>query len=349
MKSITNTTIATVTFLAALSILPGSARAQTAGAVNQLDSAQQKRAAEGIAKFESGTNAPEFYAGETEDVGPQSVLKLKPKRTLFEGIADVQYFYSDNALLDHSYRVPSGVMVASVQAAIAPTPYPLGSGQSAPRIGIRQQWYDFHQLNSQNPSLRTYDFIAQSAFIEENWAWHDWSFGVGFDDTRIVTPTDYHQFYNELVPRYNISRTIHINEKQLISLSYQGYYHFTHASGFGSLSSASQITTVTTNQVGGPSSKLFDRLDQVFTIGYVYAPTTYSVIQPYYAYRYTRYTSDVTRDDHMHSFGLALYLFAGKNFNARIFTSYDKRYSSITAAEFHQFTTGLGLDLNVKL
>jgi hypothetical protein len=346
MKLHTTPTRATVSVLAALSLLPRPAHGQTAGAVNQFDTTQQRRAAGDVAKFEAGTNAPEFYPGETQDVGPQSVLKLKPRRTLFEGIADMQYFYTDNALLDHTYRVPAMALVSSVQAAVAPTPYQLGPGFSAPRVGIRQQWYDFHELNSQNPPLRDYDFIAQSAFIEEHWAWHDWNFGGGFDDTRLVTPTGYHQFYNEMVPRYDISRQVHINERQLLSLTYQGYYHFTSASGYGNLSTPP--TAPSTVQVNGPSDNLFDRLDQVATVGYVWAPTLNCIVQPYYAYRYTRYTSNVTRDDHMHSFGLALYFFAGQHCNARIFTSYDKRYSSIPAAEFTQFSTGLGVDLSIK-
>ena len=66
----------------------------------QADSVQQRRQLEQAAQLMVSTNAvPELFAGESDDVGPQSVLKMKPRRTLFEASADAQYFYSDNMFL----------------------------------------------------------------------------------------------------------------------------------------------------------------------------------------------------------------------------------------------------------
>ncbi len=82
--------------------------------------------------------------------------------------------------LDHTTRLSSGVMVSTAQFALAPTPYKLGDGQTAPRIGFRQQWYDFFQFQSHNPNLNSYDFNLQTAFAENRWTYHNWAFRRGF-------------------------------------------------------------------------------------------------------------------------------------------------------------------------
>src|ERR1700722_7930543 len=116
------------------------ARAHIRAAIDQVNTDQQRRDLDQAPqlRYDQGTPAPELYPGEADDVGPQSVLSLKPRRTLFEGSADSQYYYTDNAFLDHSTRVTSGMLVSTVQFALAPTPYQLGEGQYAPRIGFRE-------------------------------------------------------------------------------------------------------------------------------------------------------------------------------------------------------------------
>ncbi len=310
--------------------------AQSPAAIDQVDTAQQRKTLEqsGEMLYDQGQAAPELYPHETEDVGPQSVLAPKAARTLFEGIADSQYYYTDNVFLDHSTRVPSGVMVSSAQFSLAPTPYKLGGGLSAPRVGFREQWYNFFQYYSQipNPDLSSYDFSAQTAFVEERWTYQNWIFGAGFDYTRLLTLSGYRQFYSEYVPRWEITRIFRVNRQQAFSLGYQGYYHFTDAS---------EITVL-------PESSFFDRLDQMFLATYTWEPCSNVVLQPYYAFRYTGYTSSVHRDDYLSTAGLGIYYFLGKYVSARAFVSYDQRYSSVTAADYHQFTSGGGLNFIIR-
>jgi len=77
-----------------------TAFAQMPNASQQVDSVQQRHQLDQAAQMMITTNAvPELYAGESSDVGPQSVLQTKPRRTYLEAFADAQYFYTDNMFL----------------------------------------------------------------------------------------------------------------------------------------------------------------------------------------------------------------------------------------------------------
>jgi len=315
--------------ISSLSLGAVTAWAQTPAAIDQVDSQQQRNALAQSTQlqYDQGQAAPELYPGETDDVGPQSVLNIKPRRTLFQGLADSQYYFTDNVFLDHSTRVASGVLVSTAQFALAPTPYAIGGGLSAPRIGFREQWYDFFQYESHSPTLSTYDFNAQTAFADEHWTRDNWTAGVGFDYTRLMTTASYRQFYTEYVPRWDLTRLFPwADGKHVVSLGYQGYYHFTDASQFQVL----------------PVNNFFDRVDSVFLASFTCEPCPDVVVQPYYSFRYTHFTSGPSRDDYLNSIGVTGYYFFNKYCSARVFTSFDKRFSSVVAAEYHQFNAGLG-------
>ncbi len=103
--------------------------AQTPGAIDQVDSAQQRRALQQSdqPQLQSGDNAPELYPGESQDIGPQSVLAIKPRKTLVEAIADSEFFHTDNVFLDHNYHQSSGVLVST--RANRPCPHALSIGR----------------------------------------------------------------------------------------------------------------------------------------------------------------------------------------------------------------------------
>src|ERR1700753_2586908 len=116
-----------------------------AGAVNQVDASQNRSQLNRTAETAlAGSNSvPELYEGEEGDVGPQSVIQPGERRKLFEAYADVQYFYTDNVLLTERRKVDTGLLVSTVQAALAPTAYPFAGGSLAPRLGYRHEWFDF--------------------------------------------------------------------------------------------------------------------------------------------------------------------------------------------------------------
>ena len=316
-----------------LTAVAGHALAQGAGAVDQMSTMQQRGALENSAQhlYQSGENAPEIYPGETNDVGPQSVLIFKPRKTLFEGVADSQYFHTDNAFLDHTNRVPSGVLVSTAQLALAPTPYELCGGEASPRLGFREQWYDFFEYSSYNPALHVNDFNVQTVFTDERWTRDNWSLAAGFDYNRLLSSSDYRQFYAEYVPRWEVQRVIPIRENQALSVSYDGFYHFTDSTKF-------QM----------PQTSFFDRIDQALLVTYNFAPCASAVIQPYYAFKYTHFTATIHRDDYLNSVGLGIYCFLNQWVTARAFVSYDSKYSSADFARYHDLDAGGGVNLTVR-
>jgi hypothetical protein len=312
-----------------------TAAAQNPAAIDQLNNTQQHQSFDQSGKltYEPGSEAPEIYPVESEDVGPQSVLSIKPRRTWVEGAADAEYYYTDNAFLDHTTRVSSGLLISTAQIALAPAPYQVGEIQLTPRLGFREQWYDFFQYGSHDPNLNTFDFNAQTVFASEQLAWRKWVFGAGLDYIRLLSTSDYRQFYAEYSPHWEVTRPIVITSNQVLSLGYQGYYHFSDAAQFPDLL----------------ESGFFNRLDQMFLATYSWKPCDHVVLQPYYTFRYTHFTSSISRDDELHSVGVSAYYFFNKYLSARIFTGYDKRFSSIVSAEYHQFSAGTGVNFTLAL
>src|SRR5579859_2852410 len=92
-------------FLTSAAVLSAAvtAHSQLPNASQQVDSLQAHRQLEESALDLPGTNAPALYDSETDDVGPQTVVKVKPRRTWIQAFGDEQYFYTDNLFLaDHT-------------------------------------------------------------------------------------------------------------------------------------------------------------------------------------------------------------------------------------------------------
>ena len=120
-----------------LLLAAGIVRAQIPNASQQVDSVHLRRQLETSASLLARSNAaPEFYEGETGDVGPQSVVQYKRNRTFFEASADEQYFFTDNMFLANQGKQHADVLISTVQAALAPTPYEFAGGHLSPRIGF---------------------------------------------------------------------------------------------------------------------------------------------------------------------------------------------------------------------
>src|SRR5262249_37013186 len=125
-----------------------SAQGQNMGANQQVDDMQQRRQrAQAADSYAEGSSAPELYPEESSHVGPQTVLKMKPRRTLFEAMADVQYFYTDNMFLTEKQKHGADVLVSTAQFALAPSPYDFAGGALAPRVGYQHQWFDYGLLD----------------------------------------------------------------------------------------------------------------------------------------------------------------------------------------------------------
>ena len=202
----------------------------TPSAIDQLNSNLQNRNLDKQARGAGSltNSAPELYPGESDDVGPQSILATKPRPLLFDVSADAQYYFSDNALLDHDSRQSSGILISTIQAAFAPQAYSILGGQASPRIGVRQQWYNFLEYKTEAPNLNSYDFITQTFFVDEHWTKNGWTLGGGMDATRLTSMQGNKQFYGEFQPRWEVSKLFEVTRKANLVLSYQGNIHFSH-------------------------------------------------------------------------------------------------------------------------
>lgn len=308
----------------------GQLAAQNSGALDQVNSVQQRRQMDSSMHLQPGDSAPDIYPGESSDTGPQSVLLIKPRRTFVEGVLDSQYFYTDNVFLERDAHKPSGVLVSTAQAAIAPSPYDLFGGQTAPRIGFRQQWYDFLEYHTHTPDYNRSDFNVQTIFADERWMKGNWVIGAGIDYLRLLTTSQYRQFYEEFVPRWEVMRIFPLADKHAFSLAYQGYWHWSHGPNLFQ-----------------PHSDFYDRLDEGLLATYNYTPCKNVVIQPYYSFKYTHFTT-IPREDYLQSAGVGLYYQLCECTSLRTFVSYDKKSSSTHADGYGRFTAGGGLNLTVR-
>ena len=182
----------------------------------QVDNAQFRRElSQSTQALSNGETVPELYTGETSDVGPQSVVKFKPRKSYLKLSADAQYFHTDNMFLADGGKVGTDVLASMVQAALAPGAYSLGEGQFSPRLGYRHEWFNYGLASSKtigardfnddvfkDVKLREFDFNAQTVFTDARWRQGNWIVGAGFDYQRLLDSDRYEQFYDEYVPRW---------------------------------------------------------------------------------------------------------------------------------------------------
>jgi predicted porin len=279
-----------------------------------------------------GTNAPELYRGENEDVGPQRILRLKPRPTYFDVVLDSQVFFSDNANYAQApASISSPVFVNTVQAAFAPASVQLGQGKAAAAIGFAAQWYNYGDNR-----LQTLDFNAQTLFISGKYTLDKWQFGVGVNLTRLVNQANYDETYREFMPNFGVMRVLPLNDRMFFSVGDLVDYHLTEVPS-----------------VLGSRTDINDRFDNIASLTFTWQLTSHLIVQPYYRFQYSYYqhntlaTSD--RNDCLQSFGFTAAYYFNKNISARVFWNYSRKQSddNFTPA-YHEMNGGLGLTLDIK-
>jgi len=329
-----------------VSVLP-SAQAQNPGAIRQAEAVQQRQQSESGAPFKEGADAPELYAGESSDLGPQSLLKPGERKTHISVSLDSQYFYTDNMLLGTGAgRQESDVLVSTAQIALAPTGYDLGAGKFAPRVGYQHQWqnfglasdarltvFDFKTGGLRQARLNEFDFNVQTVFTDARWTFGAWTFEAGFDFRRLLTTSDYEQFYREYVPRWGVQRLFKLGDNSAFALGYEGDYRFTDTDfpppAFG--------------------SDYNDRTDHSLFAFYAQSLGKHVVAQPYYRFKYTRFTAGEDRDDYLNSFGLAVNWYFCPHASLRAFVAYDiLETNSALVPDYRAFNGGGGINLTVR-
>jgi hypothetical protein len=322
-----------------------SALCQNPAASQTVDAMQQRRQFE-PAGGNNQTNAPELYAGETSDIGPQSVLKMNLPHWHLEAVADEEIYYTDNMFLDGQFRQSADVAVSTIQAAlVAPEQKVLG-GELTPRIGIQQQWFNYGLFDNAHitavkfpdiftgtaVSLDTFDFNAQTCFADATWTRDNWVITAGFNFQQLVDSGTYDEFYREYTPNWSIEKTFIFSPTLSLTAGYQGDFRF----------------TTTHNPPMGLANDLNDRTDHTIFGVVNFKLCQHAILQPYYQLEFSHYTAQ-SRDDYLNTFGLALYMPITKNISLRTFYSYARLNTDGSLAQNYENNQGgLGLTLSVE-
>jgi hypothetical protein len=320
-------------------------RAQLPNASQQVETLQQRNHIQAAGQSVMATNVPALYESESSDVGPQSVLRIKPRRTWIEAYADAQFFYTDNMFLADHGKQSANVLVSTAQAAIAPTPFDVGGGQLAPRVGYQQQWFNYELagnstvpvFNSNTGTFETdgldvFDFDVSTVFGDVTWRQQNWLFTVGADFRRLLDAGSYNEFYREYVPRWTIQRQFPLTPTTGIAAGYNGDYRVTQ----------------TEMPPTGYGENYNDRTDHSLYLVGSWQLCRHAVLQPFYSFEYSHYTQ-LHRDDYLNAFGLTLYCPLTKNITLRGFVGYDVLNTDGQFAQHYEMlNAGGGVNLFVR-
>jgi hypothetical protein len=302
-------------------------------AVEQLQNNQLTRELQvAMPSLAAGTNAPELYRGENEDVGPQRILRLNPRATHFDVVLDSQVFFSDNANYAQAPNsIASAVFVNTLQAAFAPAAMDLGPGKFAGATGIAGQWYNYGDNR-----LESLDFNAQTFFVSGKYTLNQWQLGGGVNLTRLVNQENYNETYHEFMPNLGVQRVLPLNDEMFFSVGDLVDYHLTRVPS-----------------VAGSLTDINDRFDNIASLTFTWQPTRHLIVQPYYRFQYSYYQHDTLatsdRNDYLQSFGLtAAYYFTAK-MSLRAFYNYNRKQSSDSfTPAYREMNGGLGASLDIK-
>jgi hypothetical protein len=331
----------------------GSALAQNPAAGQQADAwrFQEKLQSANV----SSNAAPELYSGETSDVGPQSLLELKPRRHFIRAFADEHLFYTDNifltdkGLLVGTVQKGGDVLVSTLQVALAPDAFDVFGGKLSPEVGYQHQWFTYDMLNNDMVQIAVFngtsatittvpihffDFNVQTVFGGATWRKNNWDFSLGTDFRRFLDSGNYSEFYREIAPRWAAHYTFPLADNKSITVGYEGDYRF----------------TTTPNAFAGNADDYNDRTDHSLVIAGNWWLCPHAGLQPFYRFQYSSFTHVLFgRQDVLNSFGLALQLPFTRNIALRTFLSYDILQTDGNYVQsYKKLDVGGGLNLSVR-
>ena len=279
----------------------------------------------------SGDSVPELYPGENRDVGPQMLVMPRQKKVYFEGGADIQYYYTSNALLSEKDHTDTGILLSTVYFGLAPTPIDLWGGKLAVRLGYREQFFNYG-LDKTSNQLNNLDFAIGTVYANARFTfWDKWTASVGIDYNRYLSfDANFDEFYTEALPQWGLERLFEINQRNYITIGYFGSYHITHTDPL-------------------PTTDVNDRLDSVLLITSAHQLTEKLILQPFYRFQQSHYVNNSARNDIINTFGVALAYVFNDWASVRAFTSYEVRDSTDpTIPDYQKFDTGGGLSFTIR-
>jgi predicted porin len=279
-----------------------------------------------------GTNAPELYPGENLDVGPQRILRMMPRHTYLDVLFDSQAFLTDNAnYAPEQAAISSWVFINTVQAAFTPPAVEIGPGKAAVAVGLASQWYNYGDNR-----MESFDFNAETLFINGNYTVGKWQFGAGINLTRLVNQENYDESYREFMPNLGVQRMIPLNDRMFFTVGDLVDFHLTEVPS-----------------VLGSRSDINDRFDNIASLAFTWQATRHLLVQPYYRFQYSNYQHDTPgtfgRNDYLQSVGLSAAYYFTRQVSLRAFYNYNRRQSNdpFTPA-YLEMNGGPGLTLDIK-
>lgn len=340
---------------------PEGAYSQTQGAVEnaarQAESLRQQ-ADQRQKALSAGTPAadadgpPETYPGENADLGPQTILKQKPKaKPLFEASADTMFTFTTNAK-GEANGTHAGIMAETWSLALAPEAKDIGIGKLGWRAGYRQLFwmYDVWRVH---PELNGNNFMMSSAFLSSNLSFNEnWNASLGLDYNRIMNDSGvadepnqwrlgrladaskWTEVYTEWNPTWSLSRNFTLGDKAGLSLGYNGGYHFTKTDP-------------------NPRTWSSDHLDTGISLTLSLTPIEKWVIQPGVRFNYQVYTQPQSagghRNDHTLSPGLTVLWMPTERWALRASVGSEFKYSNNQdTPNYHKLEGSMGVTFTYK-
>ena len=308
-----------------------TAQAQTPA--SPADIARQRRESVDLLRElrKKDATAPALYPDEDSDVGPQSILRVKPRHDWFQALLDTQLSYTDNLLFQEGGKPESAsVFVNTAQLALTPPAWGTHDTTWFPRVGYRHQWFNYGLFEGDHVK-NNFDFEAQTAFGDVACRFHDWQFKLGLEWTRLLG-VNFQEFYREYAPQLSVQRVLRVNERSAFVMGYLGSYRLTDVDPTPGFNDRDRL----------------DRWDHVLIASYNRSITSRLVVQPFYRFQFTDY-AHLHREDLLHSFGGSVAWFFTDNLFARGYVSYDlKQSNDPLVPEYRKLDTGAGLSFGFK-
>jgi hypothetical protein len=276
--------------------------------------------------------APALTTDETEDIGPQFVVRQKPRKSLFEASADIQYGHSSNIYLTETDRVKAAYALSTLQIALAPEPVKIGRGLLGWKAGYRHQKFNYGKFSNREGDLNDIDFDISTVFLQGRYLYKDnWMFTLGVDQNRLMDAAsgEYNEFYSEWVPSVGVDTQVKLGDKSSIGIGLFGAVHFTN--------------------VDAPNRGQNDRIDEALTVSYNQQLTSKLSVQPFYRAQMIQYTRNQGREDMVHSVGVNVGYALNKWSSIRVFASYESRDSNDNLInDYRKFDNGVGVSFNAR-
>jgi hypothetical protein len=333
-----------------------AAQAQSNPGVAQADNTRIQRATDQVLQpVLPGDSLPPLYDGESEDVGPQSVLRAK-KTPWFRATVDVQSFYTDNMLYTEDDEQSAGVAVTTLEAALMTKPCITRFASYRAELGYRHQFYNYFGNDDvvvqefSNPGNRSrydakdFDFDSSTFFANLTAQTKHYQFGLGLDYTKLfgfkeLRDDNYDEFYSEVVPRWSVQRNFRVCSRSQVSLAYLGSYHFTDEDQPLIDSSDFFIFDVRDDRS--------ERWEHTFLAAYTVALPCSIAVQPYYRFQFNDF--EHTDNYLVHTAGFSAGWYPCENFSVRGFVGYNwSDASDSRVVEYEKLDAGGGLTATLR-